>query len=591
MPSTTPVDSLKGLAYWRASVEATAGSWRAMLDRRSLAGNVSAGFTVALVALPLNLALAIACGLPPSVGLVSGAVAGVVGALLGASRFQVTGPEVALAPITLAIVQKHGFEGLLVTTFLAGLLQIAFGVLRVGRLVGAIPVPVIGGFLAAVGLLVFDSQLPRLLGLPPEAIPLSEVRDVGLLLQADFSTLGLGLVVVAIVLLLPRLTKRVPPPLAALAVAVAAAAALGLRVPTIQPIEAAFPRPALPSFGGVDVVALLPDVLALALLASIDSLLCAVSVDARTGGERTRGDQELVAQGLANLACACFGAMPAAAAVVRSMAAVEAGASTRVAPLVQSVLLGLVLLVLAPFVTFVPIVALAAILLVVGYRLIDWRQLVQLRKKAPFEAAVFLTTAAGILATDFVSGVAIGVVAALAHFAYQQRAALRNVVVTPEGAAGGEAWLARSGSGGAGERTRVVRLEGPLFFGSQDRIETLFSQADATDLILDVGAVSTSDTSGAMALSKALGKLAARGVRVRVSGVGPTTDATLEAALGSFAKAALPEPRAAFRSVEEPRRRGGVELDAASLANSVVAQGDGHLEHAHEQQGWGYAPR
>lgn len=582
MSSKPPIDSLTGLAYWRASIDSTADSLRAMLARGTLAANVSAGVTVALVALPLNLALAIACGLPPSVGLVSGAVAGAIGALLGASRFQITGPEVALAPITLEIVTRHGYAGLLAATLLAGIFQIALGGLRVGRLVSAIPVPVVGGFLAAVGLLVFDSQLPRLLGLPPEATPLSKTRDLGALANVDARVAIVGVAAVAVIVLLPRLTRRVPPPLVALALSVAVVALLGLQVPMIQSIETAFPRPAIPSFAGLDLAALLPEAMALTLLASIDSLLCAVSVDARTGGERTRHDQELVAQGLANITAACFGAMPVAAAVVRSMAAVEAGASTRVAPLVQSVLLGLVLVVLAPFVTFVPIVALAAILLVIGYRLIDWKHLLELRKRAPFEAAVFLATAVGIIATDFVSGVAIGVICALAHFARQQRAALRKVVAAEAGPPPTT----------AAPSERLVRIEGPLFFGVQDRIDALLGEVDAKEVVVDVASVSSADVSGASALSKAISKLAGRGVRVRIAGLGPQTDPVLEAFLGSFPKVSPPEPRVDLQTAAEPRARAEFDFDlqATALSKNGKAHGNAGFDGSHEP-GWGYAPR
>jgi sulfate permease, SulP family len=511
-------------SYWRTSARLTLGSLRGMFDRSTVPANIGAGITVALVALPLNLALAIACGLPASVGLVTGIVGGVVGTFLGASRFQVTGPEVALAPITLEIVSRHGFDGLLAVTFMAGLMQIALGALRVGRLVHAIPVPVIGGFLAAVGWLVLDSQLPRLLGLPSEVGLLSGVRDATLLGQISAPSVLLGSVVIATLLLLPRVGRRIPAHLVGVAIAVGSVVWLGLRLPTIPPIEGVLPRPGLPRFGDLDIIALLPEAAALALLASIDSLLCAVSVDARTGSERTRSDQELVAQGVANLGSACFGGMPVAAAVVRSMALVEAGASSRLAPLVQSVLLGVVLVALAPFVSVVPIVALAAILLVIGVRLINVRQLFELWHLSRFEAAVFLITAVSIVVTDFVTGVITGTVAALAHFARQQRLALRP---REGGRSHAETRLPQTAHLSGKLAGRIVRLEGPLFFGSQDRIEeALLSRSLETELIVDLTSVSSIDVSGAMALAASLERAAERGVHVHLltRGVNSTLD-------------------------------------------------------------------
>ncbi len=497
--------------------------WGKTLERKSIAPNLAAGLTVTLIALPLNLALAIACGLPPSVGLITGAIAGLVGALFGGSRFSITGPEIALAPITLEIVARHGFSGLVAATFLAGLMQVAFGLLRFGGLVHSIPFPVVGGFLAAVGLLVFDAQLPRLLGLPSDVALLSEVRSFEVLTQIDLSALALGVLVVLAMVLLPRVSRRVPAPLLGLGLAVAAMVLFKLNVASVAPIDATLPRPALPGFAGVDVLALLPEALALALLASIDSLLCAVSTDSLVGGERTRTDQELCAQGLANMASACVGGMPVAAAVVRSVAAIEAGATTRLAASVQSLALGFVLVAAGSLVSYVPLVSLAAILLVVGFRLIQWRHLLAMWRMARFEAGVFVVTAAGILLTDFVVGVAIGVVAALAHFAREQGAALRAQQLPPSAPAASE-----SQRPALDATLPVIHLEGPLFFGSQTGIDLAILKVGTSDgVLVDVSKLSTVDVSGAMALASALKRLASEGLSVCVSARGNPLDPVL----------------------------------------------------------------
>jgi SulP family sulfate permease len=300
--------------------------------------------------------------------------------------------------------------------------------------------------------------------------------------------------VIALFVGLPKISKAIPAPLLAVLAAVAVMQVADLGLPTVPAIESVMPTLALPRFGSVDLHALWPEALALALLASIDSLLCAVAVQTRTGGERVRTDQELVVQGFANMLSACVGGMPVAAAVVRSIAAVEAGATTRLAPVVQSAILGFVLLVLAPFVSLLPLVALGGLLLVVGARLVDVRGLVSMWKVARFEALVFVGTALGILLTDFVLGVSIGVVAALVHFARQQRAAVRTF-----------------------GRARGLRFEGPLFFGSQANIEAAVRDAiDGDRVIIDVSAVSSVDYSGAMALAKALESVAKDGTRVSI---------------------------------------------------------------------------
>lgn len=494
----------------RDAVTATLRSLRDMGAPGTIGPNLTAGLTVALVALPLNLALAIACGLPPAVGLVTGALAGLVSALLGGSKMQITGPEVALAPITLEIVSRHGVEGLWVATFAAGCLQLVFAVTRIGRLVHAIPAPVLGGFLAAVGLLVFDSQLPRLLGMPAEVQRMSGALAAGSFPAPGLGVTLVGAVVVAAVVFAPRIRRRVPGPLVGLIVGVVLVGLSDVAAARVQPIEGASLRLALPPFAGVDLAAVLPEALALALLASIDSLLCAISMDARTG-DRVRTDQELFAQGVANMASACVGGMPVAAAVVRSAAALDAGATTRLAPIAQSILLAVVLFVLAPLVSHIPLVALAGILLVVGYRLIDGKQLATLWKAARFEAGVFLLTAAGILVFDFVVGVAVGVFASLAHFAFVQRE-----VLTARTERRRSLWV----RGGPAVRLQVVSLEGPIFFATQGKIdEALAGVEPKADVAIDLAAVTTIDMSGANALSRRLVRMKEEGARIWLAGV------------------------------------------------------------------------
>ena len=567
-------ESTLGLAYWRLSAQRTLTSCRAMFERRSMGTNISAGITVALVAIPLNLALAIACGLPPAAGLVTGAVAGILGAFLGASPYQITGPEVALAPITLAIVTEHGFPGLIAVTFLAGLMQIAFGVLRLGGIVNAIPVPVIGGFLAAVGLLVFDSQLPRLLGLPPELKLLTDIRDPATLSQIAPAVLAVGVVVIAVLVILPRHIERLPAPLVAVAIATAPILLFEAPLPTVTAIESAIPMLTLPTFALADLTSLLPSAAALALLASTDSLLCAVSVDARKGGERTRSDQELVAQGLANMASACVGGMPVAAAVVRSVTAIEAGATTRLASLVQSVVLGLVLVVLGGLVAYVPLVALAAILLVVGARLVQVHQLRTMWRLARFEALVFVATAVAILVADFVIGVVAGVVASLGYFAHQQRLALGQAAGRQDRSEAIEAVEAIECSPAA---MSTVRLAGPLFFGSQDRVAELVSKIVSSGrAVLDVSGVTTVDTSGALALGRAINELTERGVEVRVWGldrVDPLVTWGIEHASDSDEGLDLASGSGAFGDVTEE------DSDAESTSSLLSGPSSQHPPH------------
>lgn len=495
--------------YWRDAVHHTGASLGDAFTS-NIGPNIISGITVVLVAIPLNMAVAIACELPASVGLVTGAVAGILGAVLGGSRLQITGPEVALVPITFEIIAKHGFEGLIYITIMAGLIQIALGLARVGRLVHAIPVPVLGGFMAAVGIMVFDSQLPIFLGVRSEARMATELTPA-VIAHVNWPLVTVGVAVVAAMVGLPKLNRKIPAALVALAVSIAAVFVLSIEAPMVRAFDGGFPMPGLPTPELSQWHDYLGEAAALALIASIDSLLCAVSVDARTDGPRTRTDQELVAQGLANIGSAFFGGMPVAAAVVRSQAAIEAGATSRLAPLVQSVCLLLVIVALGAYVDSIPLVALASILLVVGWRLIDWGGLRHMWRTARFEVGVFVATMLGILLTDFMWGVVMGVLAALVHFAHNQRelvAARRQIY---------DAGTFKDDV----ENVRVVHFEGPLFFASQARIDALLGDLPGhRPVVIDLEKVPMLDTSGATALVRAAERIARLGGEVWFSSVG-----------------------------------------------------------------------
>ncbi len=497
-----------------AAVE-TFGSWRDMVRGGTVINNVLAGVTVAFVALPLNLALAMACGLPPAAGIITGVLAGVVAGLFGGSRLQISGPEVALAPLTYEIVSRHGVKGLMVATFFAGLLQLGFGAARFGRFVHSIPRPVIGGFLAAVGVLVLDAQLPRLLGLPADVRLLSAVAPHDAFVRTDWVSLVLGVVVMACFVLMPRLSPRVPGALVGLTVVGVAIWLMGASLPTVGSLELSGLHFTLPAFGEIELGALLPEALALALLASIDSLMSAVSIDVVTKAKRHGSEQELMAQGVANVLSSLVGGMPVAGAVVRSMASVQAGATTRLASISHAGALLVMLLVAAPLVGSLPLTGLAGILVVVGMRLLNWRELRFIWRASPFEALAFVVTAASILAGDFVQGVATGLVVSLVHFAVQHsRLALNSQRPLATGSLSLEA-------------TTIVEIQGPIFFGSHGQLEALAQPEGRQTLILDLRSVPMVDLTGADALRGLIERLGARGTRVLAVGAKPEVAARL----------------------------------------------------------------
>jgi sulfate permease, SulP family len=389
--------------------------WKQMVSPKTLGQDLSGALTVACVALPLNLALAVASGLPASVGLISGAIAGVVAGLLGGSRLQVTGPEAALVPIVLLIVQRHGIVGMAVATFLCGLLQIVLGLLRVGRLAKLLPAPVVRGFMAGIGLILLNSQLPRLLGLPKTTGALSSLPAQAGDWMVHGGGIAIGVLAIACMVGLPRVQRRVPSVLVGLVVATLLGGLLGPELARVGSLPAGLPWPQLPLLAGVDWNALLPDVLSLTLLASLGSLMSASAIDQMPGFEKQKSDhdQELMAQGLANLASSLFGGMPVMGAIVRSSVSIQAGARTRAASVLHALLLLVVCLVAGALVARVPIAALAGILVVVGVRLLDLRGLRALWQRERSQVAVVAVTAIVIASVDLLLGLAAGVLVSL----------------------------------------------------------------------------------------------------------------------------------------------------------------------------------
>jgi sulfate permease, SulP family len=498
-------------SFLRDRVRQTAQSWREMLSPATLPADLSAGLTVALVALPLNVALAIACGVPASLGITTAVIAGAIAALTGGSHLAVTGPAAAMVPLCYEIVQRHGIQGLIVAGFLCGLFQVTLGLARVGRLVQSIPTSVVAGFMSGIGLLILGGQLPRLLGLPVEIKSISRVlREPSLLRDARPTAIVVGVVVLAAMLLLPKISKKLPSALLALAGVTTAVVMFGLVMPSVGAIPRGLPMPRLPSFFSVDLVKLLPEALALTALASVESLLSAVGVDAMAKTPRHSSDQELVGQGLANMASALFGGLPVTGVIVRSSVAVQSGGKTRMTPLTHSFALLLMMVVAAPVVARVPIAALAGLLVFIGLRLLEWRELRKMWKISRFEAFVFAATMAGIVLSDFIDGVMIGIVLSLIHFAHTQRAL-------------GVSTIAHDEPVDTGDAVSVVRIEGPIFFVSHTGLEQLASQKDLPPyLVFDLAGVPLIDVTGVETLRAQINLLRERGTRVLIARAGDT---------------------------------------------------------------------
>jgi SulP family sulfate permease len=482
-----------------------------------LKADILAGLTVAVVALPLSLAIAIASGVPPDRGLVAAIVGGFLVSALGGSRFQIGGPAGAFIVLVAATVMRHGLDGLVLATFLSGLMLAALGALRMGVFVKYIPYPVTVGFTAGIGAIILASQLTPFLGLQldgPEPGPFLDKLPA--LWQALPSlnpwALALGAGVLVGIAVLRRLAPRLPGMLIAVASAAALTALLGLPVATIGSefggLARGLPAPALPAFDQEMVRAVLPDAIAFTLLGAIESLLSAVVADSMSGG-RHRPNAELVAQGVANVATALFGGMPVTGTIARTATNVRAGARGPVSGMVHALVLLAFLIVAAPLAQAIPLAALAGVLVSVALHMLDVQGIRNLWRTARAEAAVLGVTLALTLLRDLTEAIVVGT--ALGGLVILRRMARMSAV---------ESEVLPDTPGEQARETLVLRLTGAYFFGSAPLIESVLDRIASRPrrIVIDLSAVPLIDQSGARSLAAFVARGLDAGIEVRIDG-------------------------------------------------------------------------
>lgn len=497
-------------------------------SRRQFLADAGAGLTVGVVALPLALAFAIASGVKPEQGLATAIIAGFLISALGGSNVQIGGPAGAFIVIVYGIVQRYGLANLLIATMLAGVLLLALGALRLGALVRYIPVSIVIGFTNGIAVLIALSQLKDLLGLHIAQMPadfFGQLQALGAHLH-QFNPLALlmGLACAALVLLWPRLPARLqplPPTLVALVAAGLAAWGLQLPLETIGSrfggIPAGLPDFAWPALEWQSVQRLVIPTLTIALLGAIESLLCARVADQMSEGlPRHDPNQELMAQGVANMVAPLFGGLPATGTIARTVTNVRAGAATPVAGMVHAATLLLIVLVAAPLASAVPLAALAGILLVVALRMGEWHEFARLRQfNAPYRT-ILLGTFVLTVVFDLTVAVEVGLVLACLFFIYRMSTLFRaepldDATGLPPGA-------------------RVLKLYGSLFFGAVGKVEGLAEQlpADCRELLLDMQLLVSMDSSGLDALAQLQRALARQGRRLTLCGLNPQPASLIE---------------------------------------------------------------
>ena len=491
--------------------------------RDSWRGDLLAGITVAVVALPLALAFGVSSGLGAEAGLVTAIVAGLVAGVFGGSHLQVSGPTGAMTVVLVPIVARVGPGGVLVVALAAGVLLVIAGALRLGRFAGLLPWPVVEGFTFGIAALIFLQQVPGALGIDkPEgentaAVAVAALRDWAL---EGWSALALVALVAILMVALPRLHRTLPASLIAVAAATGVAELAGLEVPRIGHLPSSLPAPALPDVALGDLPELWGAVLAVAALAGIESLLSAKVADGMADGDPHDPDRELVGQGLANVAVSFFGGMPATGAIARTAVNVRSGARTRAATVVHALVLLLVVLALAPVLSRVPLAALAGVLMVTSVRMVDLRTGARIVRSSRSDALLLLATCAATIAFDLVIAIGVGValatvlalraVAAATTFGREPAHETRNELTIDPTL---EHALLQ-------EHIVTYRLDGALFFGAAQRfLLELTEVADVEVVILRMKQLRVLDSTGAQALTDLIEHLEARGVTVLLASV------------------------------------------------------------------------
>jgi SulP family sulfate permease len=494
------------------------------------------GLTVAIVALPLSMAIAIASGVSPGRGLYTAVIGGFIVSLLGGSRFQIGGPAGAFIVLVALTAERHGVDGVILATTMAGVFLIAAGFLRLGTYIKFIPYPVTVGFTAGIAVIIFASQLKDLFGItlttkePGEFLPKLEVLALSLH-TANVSAVTVAAVSIVIIVVLRKLRPHWPGILIAVVVAALATWALSLPVETIGTRFGGIPRqlplPAWPLFSLEKARAVLPDAIAFALLGAIESLLSAVVADGMTG-RRHRSNCELVAQGFANIGSALFGGICVTGTIARTATNVRAGARGPISGMLHSVFLLLFMLIAAPLASYIPLAALASVLVVVAWNMAEKQEFATLIRSSRGDATVLLATFLLTVFRDLTEGIlvgfALGAVLFINRMAQMTGIEAETPLVTADRADGDGDRVPYDSRLAADPDVLVYRITGAFFFGAASTVGTVLdSIADARKaFVVDFAAVPFLDSTAANAMNRVATKAKRQGIRLFITGASPT---------------------------------------------------------------------
>ncbi len=469
-------------------------------SKQQLVKDLTAGVIVAIIALPLSIALALASGVGPEQGLYTAIVAGFVISFLGGSRVQIAGPTAAFASIVAGVVAKNGFSGLVLATIIAGIMLILMGVFKLGSLIKFIPYTITTGFTTGIAITIVIGQLKDFFGLTFSHSPIETIEKVEEVIKSfatfNWQALVIGAISLAILIVVPKFLKKIPASIIAIIVCAALVKIFDMNVNTIgdlYTISSAAPKLSIPEFSLDTVKAIMPDALTIAVLAAVESLLSCVVADGMIGS-RHNSNMELVAQGAGNICSALFGGIPATGAIARTAANIKNGGRTPIAGMVHAVVLLAVLLVLMPYASLIPMPTIAAILFIVAYNMSEWREFVSIIKQSPkSDTLVLIVTFVLTVVFDLVVAICVGIILSTVMFmkrmsdvtdAYgwkeiDEKTDSDNVNLKkiPDGA-------------------MVYEITGPIFFGASNKIANVIKTSDKKVIIIRMRSVPAIDATG-----------------------------------------------------------------------------------------------
>lgn len=498
--------------------------------------DVVAGIIVAIIALPLSIALALASGVGPEQGIYTAIIAGFLISFFGGSRVQIAGPTAAFATIVAGIVAQKGMDGLILATILAGIILIVMGLLRLGNLIKYIPFTITIGFTAGIAVTIVIGQIKDFLGLtyPKGTVTIETMEKMEAIVKnvstINWQALIVGLVCLAILIAWPYINKTIPGSLIAVIVGILMVKLLHMNVNTIgdlYEISNKLPGFHFPNFTMADISGILPDAFTIAILAAIESLLSCVVADSMINSKH-RSNMELIAQGIGNIGSALFGGIPATGAIARTAANIKNGGRTPIAGMVHAVTLVLILVVLMPYAALIPMPCIAAILFMVAYNMCGWRTFVNLCKSSPkSDILVLVTTFVLTVVFDLVAAIEVGIL--LAAILFMKR---MSDVMEVEG------WKYVDDEDDPDSitlrevpvHTLVYEISGPMFFAAADKILNISVKDDTQFLILRMRSVSAIDATAMHSLEQLHEKYAKKNIQIILSHVNEQPRAVMDKA-------------------------------------------------------------